>query len=49
VENALTNANSGRIAQLASAQGFAVIEPETREIRPGDAVAWLPMERLALG
>jgi molybdopterin molybdotransferase len=49
VVEALTNANSGRIAQLASAQGFAVIEPETREIRPGDAVAWLPMERLALG
>ena len=40
--------NSARIAQLVSAEGFAVIEPEAREISPGARIAWLPMERFLL-
>ena len=45
---AMPRTNSARIAQLVSAEGFAVIEPEAREILPGARIAWLPMERLAL-
>ncbi len=45
---AMPRTNSARIAQLVSAEGFAVIEPEAREISPGARIAWLPMERLAL-
>ena len=40
--------NSARVAQLVSAEGFAVIEPEAEEISPGDRIAWLPMERLPM-
>ncbi|MHA1530342.1 MAG: molybdopterin molybdotransferase MoeA [Alphaproteobacteria bacterium] len=45
---AMPRTNSARIAQLVSAEGFAVIEPEAREISPGAKIAWLPMERLPL-
>ena len=45
---AMPRTNSARIAQLVSAEGFAVIEPEAREISPGAKIAWLPMERLLL-
>jgi molybdopterin biosynthesis enzyme len=40
--------NSARVAQLVSAKGFAVIEPEAEEVSPGSRIAWLPMERLPL-
>ena len=45
---AMPRTNSARIAQLVSAEGFAVIEPEAHEISPGANIAWLPMERLLL-
>jgi molybdopterin molybdotransferase len=45
---AMPRTNSARIAQLVSAEGFAVIEPEAKEILPGARIAWLPMERLPL-
>jgi molybdopterin molybdotransferase len=45
---AMPKTNSARIAQLVSAEGFAVIEPEAEEILPGSKIAWLPMERLTL-
>jgi molybdopterin molybdotransferase len=48
VVEAMPRTNSARIAQLVSAEGFAVIEPEAEEILPGARIAWLPMERLAL-
>ena len=40
--------NSGKVAQLVSADGFAVVEPGLREIVPGAGIAWLPMEALPL-
>ena len=46
---AMPRTNSARIAQLVSAEGFAVIEPEAKEVLPGSRIAWLPMERLPLG
>jgi molybdopterin molybdotransferase len=45
---AMPRTNSARVAQLVSAEGFAVIEPEANEIAPGAKIAWLPMERLLL-
>jgi molybdopterin molybdotransferase len=45
---AMPRTNSARIAQLVSAEGFAVIEPEAEEVLPGARIAWLPMERLTL-
>jgi molybdopterin molybdotransferase len=45
---AMPRTNSARIAQLVSAEGFAVIEPEAEEVLPGARIAWLPMERLPL-
>ncbi|MFQ5566035.1 MAG: gephyrin-like molybdotransferase Glp [Paracoccaceae bacterium] len=45
---AMPRTNSARIAQLVSAEGFAVIEPEVQEVSPGARIAWLPMERLLL-
>jgi len=45
---AMPRTNSARVAQLVSAEGFAVIEAESEEVLPGSRIAWLPMERLAL-
>jgi molybdopterin molybdotransferase len=45
---AMPRTNSARIAQLVSAEGFAVIEAEADEVLPGARIAWLPMERLPL-
>jgi molybdopterin molybdotransferase len=45
---ALPRTNSGRVAQLVSAEGFAVIDADSVEVTPGTRIAWLAMERLAI-
>jgi molybdopterin molybdotransferase len=48
IVEAMPKTNSARVAQLVSAEGFAVIEADAEEVLPGGRISWLPMERLPL-
>ncbi len=39
----LPKANSGKLVLLSRAEGFVVLGPERKNVRPGDLVGWLAL------